>query len=440
MANRHRAAFSTKPPTYTRRVFLFLQGPHGPFFDRLSRMLRDAGAETFRIGFNAGDQAFWRDRESYVPFVASPDAWPDVIADFLDRHRITDIVLYGDTRGHHMAAIRAARRRGLTIHVFEEGYMRPYWVTYERDGANGHSRLMDLTIADMQAVLAEAHSEAPLPPAHWGDMRQHMAYGALYHLLVMLRRRAYPAYRSHRETPLPHEAWLNLRRLLMLPAHAIERRIATERIQRGGFPYHLVLLQLEHDSSFQKHSTFSTMSDFLATVVDAFKAGAKPHHHLVFKAHPLEDGRTPLRQDIQHLARKNGLSDRVHFVRGGKLARLLDDARSAVTVNSTAGHQALWRGLPLKAFGQSVYGKPELVSDQSLATFFANPSRPDTRAYSDYRRFLLQTSQIPGGFYSARGRRRLLRLIVDKMLSEADPYASLTENREAAQQQLRLVL
>ena len=33
------------------RVFLFLQGPHGPFFHRLGRMLRLAGAEVWRVGF-----------------------------------------------------------------------------------------------------------------------------------------------------------------------------------------------------------------------------------------------------------------------------------------------------------------------------------------------------------------------------------------------------
>lgn len=440
MPGHHHKEIITKSGSHTQRVFLFLQGPHGPFFDRLGAMLRIAGATVLRVGFNAGDQAFWRDGKSYVPFVGRPEIWPETISDLLDGRGVTDVVLYGDTRSHHVEAIQAAKARGVTVHVFEEGYMRPYWVTYERGGSNGHSRLMNLTIADMRRALAETDAEAPLPPAHWGDMRQHMLYGALYHLLTMLRQRAYPKFRSHRQEALPREAWLNIRRFLMLPAHAIERQTATRRIHRGGFPYHLVLLQLEHDSSFQEHSPFSTMYDFVAEVISGFKAGSEPHHHLVFKAHPLEDGRTPLRQDIRRVARQHGLSARVHFVRGGKLARLLDDARSAVTVNSTSGQQALWRGLPLKAFGKTIYGKPELISDLPLATFFSQPSHPDTRAYRYYRRFLLQTSQVPGGFYSVSGRRRLLRHIVDMVLSDSDPYNALTEDTEAARQQLRLVL
>ena len=135
-----------------------------------------------------------------------------------------------------------------------------------------------------------------------------------------------------------------------MPFMALDRRIATLRIRYGGFPYHLALLQLEHDASFQQHSPFHTMRNS-SNGDRRFRQGAPRHHHLVFKAHPLEDGRAPVRRDVRRLARAHGVADRVHYVRGGKLAQLLDDARSAVTVNSTAGQQVLWRGIPLKVFG-----------------------------------------------------------------------------------------
>ena len=126
--------------TAPTRVFLFLQGPHGPFFHRLGDMLRRAGAEVWRVGFNAGDRAFWFHPASYIPFDAPREAWPETFATLCREKRVTDIVLYGDTREIHAEAIAAARDRGLTVHVFEEGYMRPYWVTYERGGANGQRR------------------------------------------------------------------------------------------------------------------------------------------------------------------------------------------------------------------------------------------------------------------------------------------------------------
>ncbi len=421
------------------RRFLFLQGPHGPFFKQLARMLRAAGAEVWRVGFNAGDAAFWPDRGSYIAYQDPPCAWPDRFRDIVAEKGITDIVLYGDTRRIHADAVDVARDLGLTVHVLEEGYLRPYWITYERDGSNGNSALMDLSIPQMRQMLADAELDIPEAPAHWGDMRHHVFYGAVYHGFLLLANRAYRNFRPHRAQSVMEEFRLYLKRLLLMPFLWADRVVATQRIKHGGFPYHLALLQLEHDSSFQSHSPFATMTEFLELVIEGFARGAPTHHHLVFKAHPLEDGRAPLRREIKRLAAEHDAGDRVHYVRGGKLAQLLDHARSAVTVNSTAAQQALWRGLPLKAFGQAVYAKPEFVSTQPLTDFFARPARPDARAYRDYRHFLLETSQIAGGFYSARGRRQLLRQIVDMMLAPEDPYDAFAKGTAAPRQQLRVV-
>ncbi|MEX1235091.1 MAG: capsular biosynthesis protein [Roseovarius sp.] len=423
----------------THHVFLFLQGPHGPFFARLGRMLRRAGADVWRAGFNAGDSLFWPDRASYLPYKGAPDDWAPALERILTEKGVTDIVLYGDTRPIHAEAVRQARARGLRIHVFEEGYMRPYWVTYERGGANGNSRLMELSVEQMRADLEQSDMDSALPPASWGDMRHHVFYGALYHFCVLALNWRYRDFRPHRSITVRKEFGLYLKRLLLMPVQAIDRRLATWRIRHGGFPYHLALLQLEHDSSFQMHSPFETMADFLETVVTGFAHGAPQHHHLVVKAHPLEDGRVPVRRDLRRLARAHGVAGRVHYVRGGKLAQLLDEARSAVTVNSTAAQQVLWRGIPLKTFGAAVYAKPEFVSTKPLADFFAGAERPDRKAYTDYRRYLLETSQIAGGFYSARGRRQLLRQAVDMMLSADDPYDALSSGTAAPRQQLRVV-
>lgn len=425
--------------TGSGRKFLFLQGPHGPFFHRLGKMLRAAGAEVWRVGFNAGDRAFWFHGDSYIAFQDRQATWPARFDALVAEKRITDVVLYGDTRPIHAEAVKRAKAAGLTVHIFEEGYLRPYWVTYERGGANGHSRLMQIDIAEMQAALAEIDLDVPEAPAHWGDMRQHIFYGALYHGFVMLRNGAYRNFRPHRSIPVTREFQLYLKRLLLMPFLAADRISATQRIKHGGFPYHLALLQLEHDSSFQMHSPFATMSAFLELAIEGFSRGAPGHHHLVFKAHPLEDGRVPQRRQIRELAARFGVSKRVHYVRGGKLARLLDHARSAITVNSTAAQQVLWRGLPLKVFGDAVYAKPEFVSTQPLAEFFAQPTRPDTRAYKDYRHYLLETSQVTGGFYSSRGRRQLLRQVVDMMLPPEDPYDALQSGKAAPRQQLRVV-
>ena len=419
-----------------QRVFLMLQGPHGPFFDRVGQLLRDAGAQVWRVSFNAGDEFFWSDKARLIRHAAPPEEWPEHLDRIIAEKGVTDIVLYGDVRPVHAAARDAAQHYGLVMHVFEEGYLRPFWITYERGGSNGHSALMRIPLREMRNALSNRTAEVNRPPAHWGDMRQHKFYGALYHFFVLAANRCYPGYRTHRQIGVFQEFRLNLRRFLMTPFDALARMREGEGVRRGGFPYVPVLMQLEHDSNFVAHSPYARMSEFTDEVLDEFARSAPGHHHIVFKAHPLEDGRGGIRQAILDKARALGIEGRVHFVRGGKLARLLNQARAAVTVNSTAAQQALWRGLPVKAMGRAVFDKPGLVSDQCLADFLHDPQPPSGPAYRRYRDFLLESSQVPGGYYAARSRNHALRIVVDMMLAPEDPYQALFAGRGTYRQQM----
>jgi capsular polysaccharide export protein len=129
----------------------------------------------------------------------------------------------------------------------------------------------------------------------------------------------------------------------------------------------------------------------------------------------------------------------VHYICGGKMARVLYHARTAVTVNSTPAHHVLWPGNRLKVSGNAAYNKQKFVSDQSFADFFTNFDQPNSRAYRDCRRFLLETSQVPVGFYSACGRRQLMREFIDMVLSDADPYDSLAFGKTPPHQPLRII-
>jgi len=418
-----------------QKSFLFLQGPHGPFFYKLAKAIGDSGAQVTKIGFNEGDRFFWGDRKSFIGFFDPHDAWADYVRKFM-QDDITDLVVYGDTRPLHKTAIDEALKLGIRVHCFEEGYLRPYWVTYERGGVNGHSRLMDLGVEDMREALRTVDNDQPEAPARWGEMRQHILLGAIYHWNILYRNSRFKNYKTHRDSSVRHEFRLHLKRLLTRPVYAYNRWRATRAIKRNGFVYHLGLLQLGHDASIRSHSEFSDMPDFMRVCVKAFAQSAPLHHHLVFKSHPLEDDRQSLDKVAENLAAEFGVTGRLHFVRGGKLAELLDYARSVVTINSTAAQQALWRGLPVKALGAGVFCKPEFTSQQSLDAFFADPQTPNLVAYRDYRQYLLMTSQITGGFYSRKGRVRLVRGVVDMVLSDKDPYDRLSSSGASPMQQL----
>lgn len=418
-------SFNGQPTEARDRVFLLLQGPHGPFFDRIAKQLTAAGAQVWRVSFNAGDEFFWSDKARLIRHVTNIDAWPEHLQRIIVEKKITDIALYGDVRPVHAIARDLAEKHRIKMHVFEEGYLRPFWITYERGGSNGNSALMSIPLERMRNALREDGADMRRPPARWGDMRQHKFYGAVYHACVLIANQRYKGWQSHRNISVWQEFRLNFRNLMLTPYYAAHRWLGERRIRFAGFPYFLVLLQLEHDANFQAHSPYNTTAEFAREVLNAFAASAPPHHHLVFKAHPLEDGRGKARAAILEHAEKLGIGQRVHFVHGGKLARLLADTRATVTVNSTSAQQALWRGLPVKAMGNAIYAKPAIVSEQSLDSFFRDPMRPDPKAYRKFRDYLLETSQLPGGFYASTSRAHVLRLIIDMMLSENDPYAAL---------------
>jgi hypothetical protein len=122
-----------------QRVFLFLQGPHGPFFRQLARASLTGRARTCG---SASTVAITSSGPTGQAISRRPTRWthgPDRSRDpgRQGHHRPRGLWRHPpDPRHRH----RGGRRRGITVHVFEEGYLRPYWVTYERGGANGTPR------------------------------------------------------------------------------------------------------------------------------------------------------------------------------------------------------------------------------------------------------------------------------------------------------------
>jgi capsular polysaccharide export protein len=296
-------------------------------------------------------------------------------------------------------------------------------VTYERWGNNGNSPLHEISLALMDRALGPAGPPPDGPHDGWGAHRSHLWHSALYHARLLLPSRRYGRHHSRRDLTLWREFGQYLRRLAGLPLRRLSQTLLAQQLIASGRSYHLVLLQLSFDSSMLDHSDYRNTANFVADCIGAFARGAPAEDTLVFKSHPFEDGRERLGGAISREAERLNVAGRVLFLDGGPtLASLLDGARSAVTVNSTAAQQALWRGLPVAALGRAVYDKPGLVSDQPLESFFADPRRPDQQAYWQYRQFLSKTSQRMGSFYSRPGIAALLDALPPVILAEADPY------------------
>jgi capsular polysaccharide export protein len=381
------------------------------------------GAEVHRVSFNRGDEAEWGETGPLHRFKGSLTSYRDALDRLLEAHQVTDLVLYGESRPMHAHAVQAARSRGLVCHLFEEGYLRPSWITYERFGTNGHSRLREISLSQMVESIRSNQPNAEAQEDGWGDYHAHIWQSARYYAHLLLPSRQYNRAPRRGDLSLWHELTNYIFRFSAAPWRCFVHERRAKRIAAREGTYHLVLLQLPFDCSMQCHSPFSSSAEFVTECLSAFASGGTKQDCLVFKSHPLDDGREKLGQLIPREARDMGIGDRVHFVDcGSQLSTLVANARSAVTVNSTAVHHAFSLGLPVAALGNAVYDRPELVSDQALDRFFTAPRPPNPGAYTIFRRFMLATSQIRGSFYSQNGIDRLLLKLPPLLLTRDDPY------------------
>jgi capsular polysaccharide export protein len=379
---------------YAGKRILLLQGPVGPFFARFAADLRSAGAEVFKINFNAGDWFFFP--RGALNYRGSMAAWPEWLAAQLRHLRIDTMFLFGDCRPIHRPAHAVAESLGVQVAVFEEGYVRPDYITLERCGVNGYSC--------MSRNPADYTQEFPLPLGQYSVGNAYWAmvwWGFLYFLVGWLGRLAFPQYVHHRPmTAL--EAWPWVRSVWRKQWYRWAERGLQERLtaQESG-RYYLVPLQVFNDSQLTVHARVEGVEGFVVETLASFAQHADGDTLLVFKHHPMDRGYRDYGRLIRKIAAGMGLGHRVLYIHDQHLPSLLDHARGVVVVNSTVGLSALHHGAPTKVCGKALYDIPGLTFQGELAEFWrgAPASRPDPVLYRRFRSHLLARTQVNGSFY-----------------------------------------
>ncbi len=410
-----------------QRTFLILQGPPSAFFRRLARKITAHGGRTVKINFNASDWLYSLGMNT-VNFRGSSTVWPGWVRDFARANNVTDLIVYGDCREYHKLAISMLKPMGVMVHVLEEGYVRPAWITYERNGVNGNSRIADMSLADIDGEKVMA-SEVPAARHTTGTMWSYIFGGMFYYTAAYWTRPFFPFYKNHRPQGTLEEAWMWLKRLPLLPKTRRDARRRGADVAHGGTPYFLVLLQLACDYQMRNHSGFQSISEFIELCIRSFAASAKPSERLVFKSHPLDSNASYLRKEITVIARRYGLEDRCELIDGGKLAYLADHARGVVSINSTACQVSIRRGVPTKVLGRAIYNHHQLAASGSLEDFFFDPEAPDVDTYKLFHQFLMLTVLINGNFYSKAGIDQALGPLVEKLFAKADPTDPFVRKR-----------
>ncbi|RVT92790.1 capsule biosynthesis protein [Sphingomonas crocodyli] len=390
--------------------FLFLQGPPGPFFYRLAKSLRGLGHRVHRINLNGGDRASWP--EKAVDYRGDPDRWPRFVDNFLAEHAITDLVLFGDCRPLHQAARGLAQRRDVRVHVFEEGYIRPHWVTLERDGVNGHSPLP----RDPKWFLREARrlpplgEEAPVP----ATFRRRAHEATLYYFQTYVGRLRFPHYKSHRDRWVVAEAAGWLKQFALRSVHEDRAEAAIASV--AGKRYFALPLQLTSDYQIRVHSPFASMEAGARYVIESFARFAPKDTLLLIKEHPLDNGLSSWARFVRHEAARLDIDDRIVLARGGDINDVVNNAIGVVTVNSTTGTLSLANGIPTVALGEAVYNIPGITFDGPLDEFWANPTPPDPKTWDAFCRVLRARCLVYGGFASDEGIELLVEGSIERMI------------------------
>jgi len=382
--------------TETKSILL-LQGLMGPFFRRLGQGLMRAGHRVHKVNFNGGDRAYWR-LPGGIDYRGTLEDWPGELSRIIQQHGVTDVMLFGDCRDHHMAATKLCRTLGIRVYVFEEGYIRPDWVTMELGGVNGHSSLP----RDPQWYVMEAARLPPLPDHKRvrASFRRRAIEGLWYNAADVLSRWYYPNWNNHRPWHPVVEGAGWARKLSRRAERRSKAAALISELERTKARYFLFPLQLDSDAQIRLHSSFAGIVEAMKCVIGSFAAHAPTDTRLVIKEHPLDNGVRDWEQEARDLAKRFGIQDRVDYLASGDIERVAKGALGMVTVNSTSGTLGLAMGVPVVVLGQAVYDIPQITCQNGLDAFWQKPTAPDPETFQAFRRVLVERCLIPGGFFS----------------------------------------
>ena len=381
--------------SFSGKHILLLQGPLGPFFRRLSRDLVASGARVSKVNFNGGDWLFYP--TGAIPFKGRMEDWPAFLARLLAELKIDVILIFGDCRPIHQCVREQAKRLGVELGVFEEGYVRPDYISLEGGGINANSTLP--RAKSFYLTFPVKKSPAPL---RVGRVFWHATlWAGLYYLASSILKPVFPHYRHHRRLAVC-EALPWIRGLWRKGYYHIKERTVRHRLQTecsGRFFF--VPLQVYYDSQMRVHSNYPSVESFIHEVVSSFAKNADPDVSLVIKHHPMDRAYRDYAQLCESLSEGYGLQGRLLYVHDLQLPSVLPHTRGVIVVNSTVGLSALLHGVPVKVCGRAIYDIPNITYSGRLKDFWREAllHKPNPTALEGFRSYLIERTQLNGNVY-----------------------------------------
>ncbi|EDO7126365.1 capsule biosynthesis protein [Campylobacter coli] len=377
---------------FSGKTVLLLQGPVGTFFHRLAIKMKKNKAKVLKLNFNGGDFLFYPsgkrckcDEKDLENFYES----------FFKEKKIDAIVMYNDCRLIHAKAIKVAKGLGIGIWIFEEGYLRPYCITFEKDGVNANSSLPRDKNFYLSCNILTKESIKEIPGGF-----KFMAFSAFLYWFFSFLLAPFFNNKLHHRTLYPFEFLFWFRSLYRKYLYKFTEKKLNQKIYSLEKKYFLAILQVYNDTQI-KHHYKKSIEEFIEELILSFANHARAKSYLIFKHHPMDRGYRNYSKLINGLSQKYHVEGRILYVHDTYLPTLLKKALGCITINSTVGLSAILEGCPTKVCGNAFYNFEGLAYPKKLQFFWreAHAYKPNPNLVLNFKNYLLNTNQFNGNFY-----------------------------------------
>jgi len=388
-------------PFFKQKVFiegncLFLMGPIGTFFSRLSNYLEENNVRTYKISFPLYEYGFPKSR--LIKFHQDIYLFKNYLKKILIEKEIKHIFMYGNVLIPHRQAlvlIEELKKEDIYVksHIFELGYLRPNFVTLESNGINYNSSF----IKNREFYLKQdSYKFFPIAKKH-----ARFRIRKIWKTISFINH-SFKNYKivdkEHKLQPKPIYIWYQIKGFFL----KYYFRINEYKIKKKCFvedKFFIVILQVSTDSQITEGSNIKDNKQFIYKVIKDF-AIASQNINLVFKHHPRDRGYTNYSNLIEKFSKEFHVHKKVFYIHDLFLSKLFQNpnCKGTVLINSTVGYQSLYHSVPLKSLGITPYNIRGLSDQRDLISFFKNPSTVDRLLFNKFYKYILENSQINGNF------------------------------------------
>ncbi|EIZ8408959.1 capsule biosynthesis protein [Campylobacter coli] len=377
---------------FSGKNVLLLQGPVGTFFHRLAIKMEKNKTKVLKLNFNGGDFFFYPNGKRCK---CDEKDLENFYENFFKEKKIDAIVMYNDCRLIHAKAIKVARKLGIGIWIFEEGYLRPYCITFEKDGVNANSSLPRDKNFYLSCNILTKESIKEIPGGF-----KFMAFSAFLYWLFSFLLAPFFNNKLHHRTLFPFEFLFWFRSLYRKYLYKFTEKKLNQKIYSLEKKYFLAILQVYNDTQI-KHHYKKSIEEFIEELILSFANHARAKSYLIFKHHPMDRGYRNYSKLINELSQKYHVEGRIFYVHDTYLPTLLKNALGCITINSTVGLSAILEGCPTKVCGNAFYNFEGLAYPKKLQFFWreAHAYKPNPSLVINFKNYLLNTNQFNGNFY-----------------------------------------